>query len=477
MSSDFFANLCIFHIMDGLRDGLSHFSQISRTALLYALNPGDPLRIYDPQDLLRGHEPKLKEIYIDSNEWKAGNKYDDTTRLIEVIRTRDLTLAGLITCRARSSSIFYQCWFTEQHPNICSTGPTESWMEYAATTLSQDFAAQNILRLESSGHLLREYSTHAVRDYIVDQRNRIMGWDTQLRVYPILDAVLGISKTKEEGEWARGDLIFIEPSELESLEYLAKFPENERPTLKNHKHVRKLLQSVENSSRKLVSDGKCVVGIASCRQTESSISANFKGERGILQLGSDSVCSFADATYSSTNFKPNLVQLEETLLEIPLNSNDRHDLFQFTTKVVSSATQQSHGCTLVLDFNDIPVKIAGQTLEEPLDLRDPEIRGLARSLTKLDGAVHIGKDVKVYGFACLLDGKAVAGENRGRGARFNSALRFTAEHPNIIIIVVSSDKPVSIIQNGTELTARCDWTQHFACVSTPPTLEEWIEKG
>ncbi|MBI9110348.1 DNA integrity scanning protein DisA nucleotide-binding domain protein [Maridesulfovibrio ferrireducens] len=475
MSSESFANLCIFHIMDGLRDGLSHFSQISRTALLYAINPGDPLRIYDPQGLLRDHEPKLKEVYLDSDAWKAGSNHDDNTRLIEVIKSKDLALAGLITCGARSSSIFYQRWFTEQHPNMCSTGPTESWMEYAALMLSQDFAAQNILRLDSSGHLLREYSTHAVRDYIVDQRNRIMGWDTQLRVYPILDAILGISKTKEEGAWARGDLIFIEPSELDSLEYLAKFPENERPALKNHKHVRKLLQSVENSSRKLVSDGKCVVGISSCWPTNTSISADFKGEWGILQRGTEPVCSFADATFSSTNYRPNLVQLEENLLEIKLDANNRHDLFQLANKMVSSATHQSHGCTLVLDFNDTPVKIAGQTLEEPLDLRDPEIRGLARSLTKLDGAIHIGKDVKVYGFACLLDGKAVSGENRARGARFNSALRFTAKHPNIIVIVVSSDKPVSIIQRGVELTARCDWTQHFACVSTPPTLAEWIE--
>ena len=475
MSSESFANLCIFHIMDGLRDGLSHFSQTSRTALLYAVKPDDPLRVYDPQGLLKEHEPKLKEVYIDSDDWRAGSNHDDNTRLIEVIRSRDLTLAGLITCSARSSSIYYQRWFTEQHPNMCSTGPTESWMEYAALILSQDFATQNILRLESSGHLLREYSTHAVRDYIVDQRNRIMGWDTQLRVYPILDAVLGISKTKEEGAWARGDLIFIEPSELDSLSYMAKFPENERPELKNHKHVRKLLQSVENSSRKLVSDGKCVVGISSCMPPSTSISASFKGEWGILQLAGAPVCSFEDAKFSSTNYKPNLVHLEEHLLELDINANDRHDLFKLANKMVISATHQSHGCTIVLDFNDEPVKIAGQTLEVPLDLRDPEIQGLARSLTKLDGAVHIGKDVKVYGFACLLDGKSVFGENRARGARFNSALRFTAEHPNIIIIVVSSDKPVSIIQRGVELTARCEWTQHFACVSTPPPLEEWIE--
>lgn len=476
MSSDSFANLCIFHIMDGLRDGLSHFSHTSRAALLYAINPGDPIRIYDPQELMRGHEPMLKKVFVDSDNWKQGAAHLEQTRLIEIVKTKSLELSGLITCGARSKSIFYQRWFTEHHPDMCSTGPTESWLEYAALLLSQDFATQNILRIDSSGHLLREYSTHAVRDFIVDQRNRVMGWDTQLRVYPILDAVLGISKTKEEGAWARGDLIFIEPSELNGIEYLAKFPENERPELKNHKHVRKLLQSVELSGRKLVSDGKKVVGIANCSCTDNSITAHFRGEFGFLYLSSIPVCSFADAQFSATNYRPNLVQLEEILLELNMDPNDRHSMFQIVNKLVSSAGHRSHGCTLVLDFNDPPVNIAGQSLEKPLDLREPEMRALTRSLTKLDGAVHIGKDLHLHGFACLLDGRAVSGENRARGARFNSALRFTAEQDNMVVIVVSADKPVSIIQHGVELTARCDWQQHFACVSTPPKLEDWINE-
>jgi hypothetical protein len=67
----------------------------------------------------------------------------------------------------------------------------------------------------------------------------------------------------------------------------------------------------------------------------------------------------------------------------------------------------------------------------------------------------------------------VESENRARGARFNSALRFTAEHANMVIIVVSSDRPVSVIQGGVELTARCEWQPLFSCVKTPPTLEEW----
>jgi len=88
--------------------------------------------------------------------------------------------------------------------------------------------------------------------------------------------------------------------------------------------------------------------------------------------------------------------------------------------------------------------------------------------------LHLGQDLKLYGFACLLDGRRVSGEDRARGARFNSALRFTTENENIIVIVVSSDRPVSIIQNGVELTAACEWTAVTHCM-IPPLLESWLE--
>ena len=45
---------------------------------------------------------------------------------------------------------------------------------------------------------------HAIRDYVQDRLDVKFGLDSRLEVYPILDAVLGISKTREEGAWPRG---------------------------------------------------------------------------------------------------------------------------------------------------------------------------------------------------------------------------------------------------------------------------------
>ena len=37
MENSSFRNLCLFHTLDGLRDGLSHFSGMSRAAIIYAV--------------------------------------------------------------------------------------------------------------------------------------------------------------------------------------------------------------------------------------------------------------------------------------------------------------------------------------------------------------------------------------------------------------------------------------------------------
>ena len=471
---DSLQNLCIFHALDGLREGLTQFSGPSRAALIYAVTPEDPLRIYDPHGLLRGHEPKLENIYSGSKEWQQVVSDPDRELPDEVLR-QDLELAGLITLGGRSRSIMYQMWFTEHHPNICSTGPTKRWLEHATRLLSQDFACGNMLSIGTSGYVLQDCSRHAVRDHIVDARNMMMGWDTRLRIYPILEAVLEISKTREEGQRPFGRLVFVEPSSLADLLFLARFPAMEQPSLRNTKHARKLLQSVEHSPCMLISDGNNILGVARGPLPEFSVVADFKGGHGMLSLNSDPVCSFFDGAYHSTNRKPNLVQLEEALLEPDLDDNTRHELFRIVHQLVGSAQERKHGCALVLDLGETPLHISGQHLTSPLDLMDPESLALANSLAKLDGALHIGADLHLHGFACLLDGRSVPGENMGRGARFNSALRFSADHEDIIVVVVSSDRPASTIQRGTELTAQCEWSPLYRCLTSPPLLKDWLK--
>lgn len=476
MLTDSSKNLCLFHILDGLRQGLSSFSGPSRAAVIYVEKVDDPVRIYDPQDLLRGHEPMLKEIYLDSQTWRSKNSATkDRMNLGQIFPEKNLELSGLISSGARTRSIDYQMWFTEHHPDICSIGPTERWLEHSAFLLSMDFTIEGPYYSATSGYLLREYATHAVRDYILDEISLMFGWDIKIFVLPILDAILGISKTKEEGAWPRGKLVFISPDDLTKIDFLVRFPPNERPSLKNQKHVRKLLQAVERSDRKLISYGNNVVGIARGEMPKRRSTAHFQGDFGFIKLAGEPICSFSDGKVYSSTRKPNLVTLEEALLEFSMDDAVRHNLFRIVSEIVQEARKMKHGCILVLDLSPEPAVLSGQQIERPVNLQKQHLLDLAKSLAKLDGALHLRGDLHLHGFACLLHGRAVQGEDRARGARFNSALRFSAEHPQVVIVVVSSDRPVSIIQEGVELSARCEWEPFSKRIQPPPLLADWIE--
>ena len=471
-----FHHMCLINVADGLREGLSHFSQPSRVALVFAVGPRDRIRIFDPLNLMRGHEPRLKELFIDNTDWREAAPDTGNMSFMEAAEQSDFRLDGLISYGGRSKSIFFQLWFTEHHPDMCSTGPTERWLEYAASLLSQNYSTENVLSIGTSGYVLQECGTHAVRDFIVDRRNLLLGWDTNLRIFPVLDAVLGISKTLEEGARPRGEIVFVEPSQIGLLNFMTRFPPLERPALKNFKHVRKLLQAVENSTRRLVSNGTHIIGISNGQAPTGSLIVDFHGHYGFVHLDQEPVCSFSDGRFHSSTRKAKLVQVEEALLETDLDPTVRHELFQVVTQIVHRAGEGGFGCTLVVDFGPHPVEISGQKMEEPLDLRQPHLLDLAESLARLDGALHLVADMKLHGFACLLDGRSVPGEDRARGARFNSALRFSADHPDLVVIVVSSDRPVSVIQGGLELTATCEWLPASGSLTKPPTLADWLQE-
>ncbi|MCG8617518.1 MAG: DNA integrity scanning protein DisA nucleotide-binding domain protein, partial [Desulfobacterales bacterium] len=306
------------------------------------------------------------------------------------------------------------------------------------------------------------------------EMNVRIGWDTRMRVYPILEAVLKISRTPEEGEWPRGKLIFVEKESIPKMNFILELPEAEQPYLDNVKHIRKLLVSVEKSDLKLVATENTIIGITRESHPDFSILADFKGRYGFLGLNDAPVCSFSDGHFKSTTHKAKLVQVEEALVDADMDAENAAVLFKIVAGIVHNAASHRHGCSVVIDLNNPPVSIMGHSLLHPLDLKNQDNYDLAQSLSKVDGALHIGADIKLYGFACLLQGRNVPGESRARGARFNSALRFTAEHENVIVIVVSSDTLVSVMMGGHVLKTK--WKPENALIcKIPVPLEQWVD--
>jgi len=475
MSLDRHHMLSLHTVLEGLRQGLCDFSGPSRAALIYAKTQNAPLRVVDPQNLLRGHEPRLREYFQDTDEWQDGLPCPEQVHFFDQHHARRLGLAGLVSLGGRARSMAYQMWFTEQHPDLCSPGPTRRWLELALRQLATCMCSEDILALDSVTNTLQEMAPHAVHDFVVDERARALGPDTRLRVANILAAIIQISKTPEEGAWARGHLAFVEPSRLSRLHYLARLPKAERPRLDHGKHVRKMLQAVERTKRLLVSDGEHIIGIALGDLPAGSLCALFNGRHGMLFLDGSPVCSFSDGAFQSTNRRPNLVTLEETLLEWPLSGEQRSTLFATISRLVSIAGEQKYGCALILDPYTPLLTLSGHGLETPMPLDTEERLTLAAGLAKVDGALHLSAARnQLCGFACLMDGPSFPGEDRARGARYNSALRFTHSHPELIVVVVSCDRPVSVIAKGVDLSKPPHWPAMPSMLRPPPTLADWL---
>lgn len=473
-----FIHRCICDTLSGVRDGLSRFSGESRAAVIYCLDPGDHLFILDPQDLLRGYEPKIKEIYLDNNAWRCNGEFIfDRNTFSHIDPVPNLQLDGRISFGGTSGSVFYQMWFTEHHPDICAIGPTQRWLEHAVLRFSHDIADDRLLYTGISGGFLREYATHAVHDYIVDIANLRLGLDTRIEIYHVLDSVLGISKTHEEGARPHGRILFVEPRFLDRISFLARFKNDERPKINHFKHVRKLLQAVEHSNRKLISDGMNILGIAEDDLPVFHLTADFQGKIGFLEISDEKICSFVDGSYTSNTHRAKLFEVEEALLDYDLDTTARNSLFQIIASLVHNAQNKMFGCTLVIDLAAEPTLISGQTIKHPLNLHQKNHLDLACALSKVDGALHLGADLQLHAFACLLDGHSIVGEDRARGARYNSALRFSTEHPKTIIVVVSADRPVSIIHEGKQILYNSRSHTSSRCAIRPKTLEQWLSSS
>lgn len=468
--------ISVHNTLEGLRQGLSHFSGPSRVALLMAETPESPLCVCDPGRLLRGCESELAAFYLESGRWRdgapptAGMKAFGEYRLAETP-----PVEGLIRAGGYARSLFYQMWFTDAHQDMCCVGPTERWLEHAVWLLAHDFASEGAFFTSASKHALQAFQRHAVKNHLFNELFRLMGRAPRVPLHPLLDAVLAVSSTLEEGRKPVGRLVFVEPEDEADVPWLVRFRGRDLPRLANAKHVRKLLQSVEDSLRRLVSDGTHVLGVSAPYVPENRLSADFRDSHGFLLLGGRPVCSFGPNGFSSTSRKADLGLLQTALCGLCPDQNQARALSTVVSAVVDQARAEGFGCVLVVDPTRSCSDLAGQLVDPELDLNVPAHLDLAKALARMDGALHIADLGLLTSFACLLDGRAVPGEDRARGARFNSALRFSSEHPELAVVVVSEDRPVSVFRGGKVLrdAAALAWSAEVDMF--PPSLQAWLE--
>lgn len=470
-----FIHKCINETLRGLQEGLTQFSGPSRVAVIFCLPGETKLSIYDPDSLLRGHELLIRNHHIRDNNQHHFQRYSGNSQKYNAIETaEEFNIDGLLSYGGCSSTVPYQMWFTEHHPDLSSTGPIRRWLQHTVLRFSHDIANKPDLYTGISGNFLKEYSTHAIHDHILKEAERLSGDKFRFDIYRTLEEIIAISKTREEQAFPYGELVFVPPENIINIKFMASFATTELPQLNHSKHVRKLLQTVEGTPHKLISDGSNILGISGSFPQGLFLTADYRGRFGYLTMNNEPICSFADGRYRSSSLKAKLYEVEEALLDYQLAPEERDNLFHIISTLVHNAQTMKHGCTFVLDLNDEPTLLSGQLLQKPLDLNNPELLDLSCALSRVDGALHIYRDQHLLSFACLLAGQTIEGEDRARGARYNSALRFTAENRDTIVIVVSSDRPVSVIQHGIVFHGHCQYHPPMICSRSPETLDDWL---
>jgi hypothetical protein len=190
MHQNSYQKLCIANILKGVEEGLSKYSNYSRAALIFSAFEDDPVRVFDPQNILRGHESKLKSVfYANHDKWRrevkekiAGQPHG------YIVSDNRLLLSGLISHTGCSNEFFYQLWFTDHHPDMCSIHPTQRWLEQAASLLVHDYNSK-VSALNSSDYVLKNYSLQAIADFIIDQREENLGFDSKMMITPVLNDI------------------------------------------------------------------------------------------------------------------------------------------------------------------------------------------------------------------------------------------------------------------------------------------------
>jgi hypothetical protein len=127
-----------------------------------------------------------------------------------------------------------------------------------------------------------------------------------------------------------------------------------------------------------------------------------------------------------------------------------HDVQANLCNLAKAACEQKHGTTFIISSGAIQEaeRLQHQCFRlNPLPLTPV----LLPSLTNIDGAVLLDVDGKCHAIGVILDGRVGIQEtiigNRGRGARYNSAVRYAADEtcPRCLIIVRSEDGMLNFI--------------------------------
>jgi len=464
-------HIATFHVIEGLRVGLSQFNSNApfpsryagnaRVALILRVKDDQRIWIYDSQSLLTAHKSELAKYFESLTIFEYPKEHSPNTLSHE----GEIELPGLVSWSIRSHSAPFAAFFTDRPVGIRSAELIKTWLASGCWLLQQDlFYGQSFRFPNSSMIAMESFAIHAVEDYLRSQLRELKREDIDIRF--ALETILGVSVKTEEGRRPSGKLVFCGDHSKDGIEYAASFEEGS--ALSNHKHVSKLLGMVDQNSF-LVAIDKKVVGIGKESPPANAVTAKFDRGKAVLFIGEDELCSVSNGQFHAAS-SGQLELLKDVIGNLELNFNVVQ--IELVDRLIENVRRNGHGCTLVIPGEKHSDTPRGEYLSESLSLEDKF--DLIAGMTSIDGAILFDSHLRIVASGCLLDAPLNNAPDKSRGARYNAAAAYTHLYPNVVVVVVSADGMLSILFKGQDYGFGAHYDAPNSIDIHPPTLQRWL---
>lgn len=419
-------SLLIFWVVEGVRRGLTNFAGTTEVSLILRREEFGNGFFVDDQQLLSRLDRDMLSTPI--NQKKAWN--EEYLVVNKVFRWR-------VIPNGRKRGQQYE-WFVRTKAFI-DARIIKMWLDIATNVLHKGLESNSVDSSALSTLFLENLGPSIVGSILADLSRFQPDQMRQFKVTDALKMCARLSLSKEEGSSPTGNISFFDFVAKESLDLLLKFDQSIQ--FSDTKRIGKILQSVRKGGS-LLSDYSGVIGISSkeCPDRKAVLVSFTKGS-GWVSCDEQVICRIVDGQFRSAQVVDALNEIENAL-----QPDANEQCVQRVGGIVKYSVADRHGCTIVIDFAEPPAVIPGERLNEPLNWT--ESSDVVKNMAKIDGAMHLDGEGRLLAFGCLLDGQASLLEDRSRGARFNSALRFSQANADVCVIVVSSDGPLTIFRSG-----------------------------
>lgn len=214
-------------------------------------------------------------------------------------------------------------------------------------------------------------------------------------------------------------------------------------SLHDSRTMRKLLE-VSDEANSVLANEREAYGVGTCVPGPQIVEIAVR-DHAEWELSVDG-CRYLKVSYGRASLPRPSLDFDKLadIVERTVGSFARDKIAQ----IVSAAQDSAHGMTLVIssDAEHETDRLGGEAMPITPTHLAPEL--IAR-LSRVDGAVLLGPDGRCHAFGVILDGTSAGRGDRGRGSRFNSAVRYQKTQQQTgkesVLVVVSVDGSVDIV--------------------------------